>query len=255
MASSHTADERELLHALTAFGFDEKEARVYLAGLTLGATSVLELSRRTRLPRTTLYPILEDLRRRGHFKLGKSKRGSVYTAEDPKELDARFRTRARLFADTLPKLEALRGTVHEQAGVTLFEGSDGFRQLWQRIFNSGVTEYRNLTAGVGFTEFVHEQYLVERIVAERVRRGIRSKHLIKDSRTARKIIEQDAAQLRESRLLPSGIDLPASTIIFGNEVVFITTRKENTMTLLSSPESAATLTTMFDLLWEAAERS
>ena len=50
-----------LVGALRAFGFDAKEARVYLAGLELGPTTVLELSRRTQLARTTLYPILEDL--------------------------------------------------------------------------------------------------------------------------------------------------------------------------------------------------
>lgn len=254
MAIPRMENEQELLHALKAFGFDEKEARIYLAGLELGPTTVLALSRRTRLPRTTLYPILEELRRRGHFKLGKGKRGSTYTAEDPKELDTRMRTRARQLADALPQFELLRGSVHEQAGVTIFEGADGFRQLWQRIFNSGVKEYRNLTAGVGLTEFVREQYLVERIIKERVRRGIRSKHLIKDSRIARQIIAKDAQELRESRLLPSSIELPATVIIFGDEAAFISTRKENTMTLLASPETAATLTTMFDLLWERAQR-
>lgn len=245
----------DLHRALEAFGFTPKEAKVYLAGLALGPTTVLELARRTRLARTTLYPILEDLRHRGHFALVRGKRGNLYTAEDPQELDARLRARSRLFAEALPELTALRGTVHERAGVTLFEGADGFRQLWQRIFSSGVAEYRNFTAGVGYTEFVREQYLVERIIAERIRRGIRSKHLIVDSRIARKIVASDAVQLRASRLLPAGLALPASFIIFNDEVAFFTTRKENMILLLNSSEIAQTMATTFDLLWAQAGRT
>lgn len=241
-----------LIAPLRAFGFDVKEATVYLAGLELGPTTVLELARRTGYKRTTLYPILEDLRRRGYFRLGKTKRGGTYTTADPTELDQQFRTRARLFADTLPKLVALRGTIREGAGVTLYEGSEGFRQLWRKIFRSGVKEYRIMTSGVGLLDFVREPYLVERIIAERIRRGIRSLQLIADSPTARTIVAKDRAELRESHFLPRGIVLPATVIIFGEEVAFITTRRENTMVLIASGETAVSLRTLFDLLWEHA---
>ncbi|MBI4434770.1 hypothetical protein HY635_03070 [Candidatus Uhrbacteria bacterium] len=241
-----------LVGALHAFGFDQKEARVYLAGLELGPTTVLELARRTRLARTTLYPILEDLRRRGYFRLGKTKRGSVYTAEPPPVLERQLQERTSAFTAALPQLTALRGTVHEGAGVSLYEGSEGFRQLWQKIFRSGVKEYRILTSGVGLLEFVHEPYLVERIIAERIRRGIRSKQLIVDSVAARKIVAKDADELRESRLLPRGTVLPATILDFGEEVAFITTRRENTMILIASGETAITLRTLFDLLWACA---
>lgn len=241
-----------LVNALRAFGLDEKEARVYLAGLELGPTTVLELARRTRLARTTLYPILENLRQRGYFRLGKTKRGSVYAAEPPSSLDRQLQERTAKFTAALPQLTALRGTVHEGAGVTLYEGSEGFRQLWQKIFRSGVKEYRILTSGVGLLEFVKEPYLVDRIIAERIHREIRSKQLIVDSIAARKIVATDIEQLRESRLLPRGTTLPATILIFGEEVAFITTRRENTMILIASGETAITLRTLFDLLWACA---
>ena len=246
---------RELLSALAAVGFEEKAAKVYLAGVELGPSTVLELSRRTQLVRTTIYPILEDLRRKGYFRLGKTKRGSHYTAESPAFLAKQLQERQQLFASALPQMEAMRGTVHEGAGGTLYEGSEGFRQLWQKIFRSGVKEYRIMTSGVGLTEFVREVYLVERIIAERIRRGIRSRQLIVDSPTARKIVEKDREELRESRLLPKSVALPATVIIFGSEVAFITTRRENTMVLIASGETAISLQTLFDLLWEASERT
>lgn len=241
----------ELLNGLKAFGFDDKKARIYLAGVELGPTTVLELSRRTRLPRTTLYPILEELRAQGFFRFGKQKKRSVYTAEAPANLSRVFATRERSFEKILPALEAMRGTVHEGAGVTLYEGSDGFRQLWRRIFQSGVKEYGIITSGVGLLEYVHEPYLVKSIIAERVRRGIRSRQLIPDTHASRKIIARDKFELRESRFLPVGTELPASIIVFGKEVAFITTRRENTMILIASGEAAITHRTIFELLWAA----
>lgn len=244
----------ELLTALTGFGFDEKEAKIYLAGLELGQATVLELSRRTRLPRTTLYPILEELRRHGFFRYGKARRRSVYTAEQPAALLATLRAREKMLNQALPKLEALRGTVREGAGVALYEGTEGFRQLWQKIFRSGVKEYRILTSGTGLLEFVHEPYLVKHIIAERMRRGIKSIQLIPDTLAARKIIAKDKTELRESRLLPREVEIPATIIIFGNEVAFITTRRENTMILIASGESAVTHRTLFDLIWRCSAK-
>ncbi|MBI4433946.1 helix-turn-helix domain-containing protein [Candidatus Uhrbacteria bacterium] len=241
-----------LIDALRVFGFDAKHAQVYLACVELGSTTVLELARRTRLPRTTLYPILESLRREGYVRLGKRRRGSVYAAEPPASLAARLQSRTHAFTEVLPELEALRSSVRPGAGVTLYEGSDGFRQLWERIFRSGVSSYEICTSGVGLTEFVREAYLVERIIAERIRRGIRSRQLIVDSPTARRIVAKDAEELRESRLLPSGTTFPATTITFGEEVGFITTRRENTMILIASGEIAVTLRATFELLWSGA---
>src|SRR3989339_324810 len=106
---------QNIINALSAYGFDEKETKIYLAGLELGSTTVLELSRRTRYPRTTLYPILEKLRRDGIFKYGKQKRKSVYTAEAPVMLAKRMTSREKMFLENVTKLEALRGTIHESA--------------------------------------------------------------------------------------------------------------------------------------------
>lgn len=243
----------ELLTALHAFGFDDTEAKVYLAGLELGSASVLELARRTRLARTTLYPVLENLCRRGIFRHGKQKRRAVYLAESPVMLEKTFAARSKQLHEAVPKLEAMRGTIHEGAGVLLYEGSDGFRQLWRKIFKSGVKEYCIMTSGTGLLDFVREPYLVSHIIAERVRRGIKSRQLIEDSLAARKIVARDSAELRESRFLPKNIALPASVIVFGTEVAFITTRHENTMILIASGEVAVTHRTLFDLLWRHAE--
>ncbi len=249
----HMKYTSDILKGLEAFGLDEKEVRVYLAGLEIGTASVLELSRRTELPRTTLYPVLERLQHQGVFKVGKQKNTTVYIAELPDVLNRQLEDRASLFSKTLPALQTIRGSVLDGPGVTFYEGSDGFKRIWKAIIGSGVREYRLITSGTGLLDYVKEPYLVRRVIAERLEKGIVSKQLIPDHRDARKIVEKDKEELRESRFLPSGTYLPSTVIIFADQVAFITTRKENTMILLASGDVALTYKTLFDLIWVKAE--
>ncbi len=242
----------EVLEGLEAFGLDKKEAKIYLAGLELGTATVLELSRRTQIPRTTLYPMLEKLRRLGAYKRGKEKKRIVYTAESPELLRQHLLDRQSLLEKSLPSLEVLQETAQGGPGVSFFEGTDGFKKLWRHIYASGVTEYRLITSGVGLLDYVKEPYLVERVIAERKRRGIKSKQLIPENRETRKIVERDEAELRESRFIPAGLDLPSSVIIFADQVAFITTRRENTMIIVASGDVARTYRTLFDLVWNCA---
>jgi sugar-specific transcriptional regulator TrmB len=243
----------ELQQGLRAYGLDKREANIYLAGLQLGGTTVLELARRTKLPRTTLYPILEKLTRRGVFREGRKKNVTVYVAEPPAGLLEKLKEREREVEKSIPGLELLQETSQGGPGVTFYEGTDGFKRLWKQLLNSGVEEYRLITSGVGLLDYVKEPYLVERVIRERKKRGIRSRQLIPQSPATKQIVQKDEEELRESRILPSDVHLPATVIIFADQVAFITTRKENTMIILASGDVAATYRTLFDLVWSKAE--
>ncbi|MEK7458793.1 MAG: helix-turn-helix domain-containing protein [Patescibacteria group bacterium] len=245
----------ELERALLAFGFDKKEARIYLAGLECNSASVLDIARRTGFARTTIYPIIENLRRRGYFLLRKIKGRTHYVAEQPEMFLQKLEERQRTFTAILPLLTSLHGTAHEKTGVTMYEGTDGFKQFWQRIFRSGVKEYCLLTTGVQLLDYVKEPYIVKRIIAERVRRGIVSRQLIPKNRETQKFVAKDEKELRVSRFLPASVQLPATILLFGNEVAFVTTRKENSVILVASGDISVTLRTIFELLWIDAEPS
>ncbi|MCR4312554.1 MAG: helix-turn-helix domain-containing protein, partial [Candidatus Uhrbacteria bacterium] len=102
----------ELKQALLAFGFDDKEAVIYLAGLERESATVLDVARRTNLARTTIYPIIENLRRRGYFRLKKSKGHSYYIAERPEMFLRKLEERQKTFEAILPLLSSLQGTSH-----------------------------------------------------------------------------------------------------------------------------------------------
>ncbi len=239
--------------ALLAFGFDEKEATLYLAGLEIGSGGVLELARRTGLARTTIYPIVEQLRRRGFFRRKTIKGHPHYVAEPPHALLERFEERQRAFAEILPDLQMLHASARDAVGVTVYEGSEGFKQFWRNVIASGVREYCLLTSGKNMLEYVHQPYLVDRIIGNRVKAGIKSRQLLPDTPRSREIVAEDPGQLRESRFLPPAVPLPATMLIYGNDVAFVTTRKENAVIMVTSGDVAVTLRTTFEMLWSVAK--
>jgi len=243
----------DLLAGLKAFGLDDKGAKIYLTGVRLGPSSVIEIAHHSQLPRTTVYSVLEKLCEEGLFHLGKKKKQTVYTAEPPEILQKNFQEKQEAFTSVFQQLQDVYETFTGHPNITVYEGTDGFKGMWKDLFLSGAKEYRMITGGIGMLEYVHEPYLLQRIIAERIRRGIKSKQLIVDSRAARAIVAKDKKELRESRLLPPGNEIPSSVIIFENKVAYITTRRENLMILLASGDIAVTYRTMFDLLWQCAK--
>jgi hypothetical protein len=185
--------------------------------------------------------------------LRKEKGRTHCVAEPPGTFLRRLEERQQTFRDVLPSLEALRSSSVEAVGVTMYEGSDGFRQFWQKLFRSGVKEYFLLTSAVGLREYVHEDYLVKHVIAERMRLGIKSRQLIPENMTTKKIVAVDHEQLRESRFLPPTVQLPATILIFGKEAAFVTTRRENSVILVASGDIAVTLQTAFELIWSCAK--
>ena len=116
-------DQSNLIAGLEAFGLDKKESQIYLAGLRLGSSSVLKLARQTRLPRTTIYPILDRLVDRGVFRSGKEKKKTVYTAVDPGLLERRFTERQQKFSQIAPELETMKELFAGSPTMTFYEGS------------------------------------------------------------------------------------------------------------------------------------
>ncbi len=244
----------ELLASLKAFGLTQREALIYLGGLELGPTTILELARHTNLPRTALYPILEHLCHEEVFTHSMVKTKELYTAISPKELSQIFAEKERLLHASLPDLEALNGLRTQSAEIAVYEGTDGFKQLWKNIFRSGVTEYRMVTNGMVMIEYVKEPYLVERVITERVQKGIKSMQLIPETELGHSIVKKDSEELRESRFLPKDTVLGATMVIFGDQIAFITTRTENSMIVIASGEIAKTHRVLFDALWETARK-
>lgn len=71
---------------LKKLGLNEKEARVYLAALELGYTSIQKIAQEARISRPTTYQIVKSLKDKGLIAESKNKGKKYFTASSPDRL-------------------------------------------------------------------------------------------------------------------------------------------------------------------------
>lgn len=241
----------ELLNALQGIGLSEKAAKVYLAALELNEATVQELARETKLKRTTIYYTLEELTRFGAL-LETNRRGKTYyTPALPRELLKRARERVQDFEDIAELLEIRKENAFKKPRVYFLHGGIGFKQIWDKIFTSRAKEYRVITPGENFLDYVKEKYILDEIIQKKKELAIASKQLITDSAYSRRIIAKDARENRVSKLLSPAHKLSFTEIICDDFAAFISPKFQDTLLIIENELFAKTRRSLFDALWNA----
>jgi len=241
----------QLLAIVQNTGLSEKAAEAYLAALELGEATVQSIAERAGLPRATLYYVLDELLAAGA--LLKTKRGTklYYLPEEPRILLKRARERLALFEDSLALLEERKHAVYERPRVFFLYGPSGFKRAWELLFANAEGEYVITTPGDSFLDFVPEKYILDEIIRDKRRRGLKSRQLITDSPYARQIVAKDLKENRSSKLLSPRYPLLFTEVVAGDFVAFISPRRDNLIMVVENEAFAATRRAAFDLLWDA----
>ena len=110
-------------------GFSEKEARIYLACLSLGPSSVLEISKKADISRGSCYDVLEEMLEKGMVSKLHETKHLIFTAIDPDSLLKRSEGNLRELELALPEL---KGLFHDYAKpkVRYFEGIEGVKRVY-----------------------------------------------------------------------------------------------------------------------------
>ena len=97
----------ELIPTLQAYGFSDKEAKVYLVALELGSSPASTIARQTGIKRVTVYTILKDLKEKGIVNVLERKEVSYFSVVSPKILLDLLEQKFLEFKEKTPELMAL----------------------------------------------------------------------------------------------------------------------------------------------------
>jgi HTH-type transcriptional regulator, sugar sensing transcriptional regulator len=233
-------------------GLSTKAAKIYLAALELGEASVQQLAQKSKLKRTTLYYILDELVEAGVLVATTTGKKTYYVPEQPSTLLKDARERIRAFEASVPFLEEKLGRINRKPRVYFLHGVAGFKEVWDMILATKSKEYRIIT-GADFLGYVKERYILDEIIAPKKQKGIHSRQLIVPSAAARAIIAKDSKENRVSKLLPPGYSLPFTEIITESMVAFISPRFSNMIFVVEDESFAETRKSLFEMLWEMVD--
>lgn len=123
-------------------GISPKEVAVYSTLLELEKAKVSALSRIAKIPRTSLYPILEKLAERGFVHRLMVHNHEEWTADDPKDLYRTARASLKQFGALLPVLEKSKGQLSQQAkktsDVVFYRGRAGIKKAYWDVLRQPI---------------------------------------------------------------------------------------------------------------------
>jgi sugar-specific transcriptional regulator TrmB len=239
-------DETQIL-LLIRLGFDEKEARAYLALLELGQGTAAEIAKQGGFKRAIAYNVVERLKTAGyvHDVIGKHK-VKRFAAADPSKVLQSAKTALEDFRFFLPVIRALQDKGRSKPRIEFLEGVNAIISIY-RQYEQG-KEVRYLTSIEKLNALMPGEV---RAFAERFQNGIiktKAKHLLTDTPQAREWGAKVAAAGQMVRYLPKGTDIDMDFGIIDG-VLGITSFDPSFIVVIHSEKIAHSAAALFDLAW------
>jgi sugar-specific transcriptional regulator TrmB len=252
----------DIKEKLSLLGLNDKQAEIYLLLLKHGQTSLLELSRLSSINRTTIYRIVEDLKKLNLVEEVLDTRGAKVKAVSPANLQllltkkqAEVKTITDNLHSLIQELSAIKDSPSPTTQVVYFRGQSGLKQLLWNILKA-----KGESVGYGYADWnvsVGREF-AEKLRAERVKRKIYDREIQNTDQAGpmsswTKIKNYD--QVYQARFLPrKTIDIKHDTYIYNDVFAFFSFAGGELFGIeIHNVEIAKTQKQIFKVLWKLAK--
>lgn len=241
----------KLAGVLEELGLNEKEAKVYLGALSLGPTTVFKISQTAEIKRTTVYSILESLKKQGLIRIEIKGFKKLYAAENPEKLESMINNRRELLNKTLPEFAALYNL---QGGGSLIKYYEGW-QASKAVFLELLKEVKP-----------HDDYLVitdqqkwyeldpkffQKFIEKRAKLNLKIHLLFQDSKIARYHKKLQKNFNEKIKILPKRTDLTTNLIILPHKVVIHQLISPYIAIVIENKSVVKMCREMFEIIWRS----
>ncbi len=238
-----------LISTLQQIGLEEKQARIYLAALELGKTSIKEIAKKSGIKRTTIYDIMDEMVNLGYIRTtveGKKKR---FVAVEPGELKVIIKKREALLDEIMPELKEFNNIKGKKPKIWYFEGAAGLREAYEdTLKNKEKVIYQ--WASDDMLEVLGNDWALD-YMKRRARKKIFAQCIAADSEEIREFQKMDKKHFRKIKTInPKDYPFNIELDLYDNRAAFISP-KEKIAIILESSFIAKTMKAIFQLSWES----
>ena len=252
----------ELKQKLNLLGLTDNQAEIYLLLLKQGLTSLLELSRRTSINRTTIYRVIEDLKTLNLAEEVIDSRGTKVKAVPPENLnllvtqkETELNDLKSNIQDLISNLSAIKDQPSPFPQVVYFRGVNGLKQLLWNVLKT-----KGESVGYGFADWNQSvgREFAEKLRQERVKRKIYDRE-IQNTDQAGPMSDwtsvKNYGQVYQARFLPRKvIDIKHDTYVYNDVFTFYNFIKGELFGIeIHNAEIAKTQKQIFEVLWQMAK--
>ncbi|MDR0281837.1 MAG: helix-turn-helix domain-containing protein [Candidatus Peribacteria bacterium] len=159
-----------LTDLLQHYDFTEREAKVYLAGLSLGSAPGSTIARHAGEKRVTVYAILKELIKRGIFTSVIRDEITYFSPISPEQLAYIYEEKYKTLKEKLPELTAIMETVGNKPKMRYFEGVEGIKHLYNNSLETPEPVFAFLSDGNINPKLQH--YLNKEFAQKRIKKQI-----------------------------------------------------------------------------------
>lgn len=222
---------------------------IYLELLKNGEKTILEISKNTKIPRTTVYRTLKDLVELNIVTIFKTNKQKLFSAESPKRLIDGMKQKEDLIKEIIPDFQELSEFNKNKPYTTFYEGIDGLKQSLNTLYDYfEKANIKNIStySHEKFAEIIpkHLQYLIDKRNKLKIRVRIIAPITAKDN-----IYYRNSA-LKEVRFMPKDFIFTDSIIMGGTMAILCSVNKHNIHTVIINSESIIrTFQNLFEYNW------
>ncbi len=241
--------------SLQKIGLSDKEAVIYLTSLEMGPSTILEISKQSKIKRPTVHIIVENFIKKGlasSFEKGKKR---YFSVESPERLLSIFNIRKkeieeqeREFTTFLPELKQIfaSGLVGGKPVVRYFEGKAGIEAIIEDIIQTKAKVTREFTSLDNAYEYFPPKPGDHR---EKVAKVLQETRVIYTSKKG-PILPKQQGPLTSLFVPPSDFPFSCDITSYNNKVAIIAYGKDISGVLLENEEMAKTINSIFELAWK-----
>jgi len=250
----NTKENIKLLENLHEFGLEENEAKVYLASLSLGPTTVLNLSKHGDVKRTTVYEVVETLERKGLMKKEIHGFKTLYSPEHPERLENTLESKRLLLSRVLPELEGkfhLKGT---ESSIKYYEGLSAIKNIYDDLLKDlKPHDFYYAVSNIAEWQGLDEEFFMKNHVERRAEMRIDTKLIFTNSELANKrktteknFNEQIKIITKETNIHLDFVITPYKLVMFQLHAPLVALVIENKSMITAQKE-------IFELIWGSIE--
>jgi sugar-specific transcriptional regulator TrmB len=246
-----TVMQNNLENILNRYGLNDKEARIYMALLAHNELTIHKLADKTDINRTTLYPITDELVKKGIIGEFKGKNGAHFIASNPEALLKRLDTLKEDFKTALPEFQDIEKRSKFAPDVFYYKGREGYLTVLDETLNSKVGEILYLGSAQDLNEVVTQKYAEEVYIPTRVKKNIYFRQIVTPDEFSKNSSASDNKELRKTKFLLKDFSSTANMIIYGNKVAYFSSIKELICVVIESEEIAGLEKEKFEVMWKS----
>lgn len=240
-----------LLTTLEKVGFDDKEARVYLALVELGKGTATDIANRAGIKRAIVYHVVERLKKRGYATDIPGTKVQQFTASDPITVLQSVRTATDDLKYMVPLMRALQHKGAEKPRIEFFDDKEAIVATY-RMFGKS-TQSRFIAPIERLEKFIPEEVASweRRWKASRVKG--KEKILLMQTEKDRAFAQSIIAGGGEARILPKEMQMEMDFAIL-DDMIGITSFDPFFVVVIYSEKIAQSAAILFDLAWTQGQK-